>query len=174
MLLSLGLTDAYENALEDLLDKDQDKFGVFVRNYAQKLMAWYFEKDMAATAEMVGETFNIRLNSYPLKSYVSYLASQENVMSHNLCVRVLAVQLDRLNWIVKFETKEKAFEIYQKKNTTVRRIKFGPQKFRTKIEICNFSVEIFGSKIIDGFEIFGQKHSNKIFFPKFDMVKSCF
>ena len=42
---------------------------------------------------------------------------------------------------------------------TVGRIKFVPKKFRTKIEICDFSVEIFGPKIIGGFEIFGQKLS---------------
>lgn len=52
--------------------------------------------------------------------------------------------------------------------STVGRIKFGPQKFRTKIEICDFSVEIFGPKIIGGFEIFGQKLSK---IQNFDKVR---
>ena len=51
---------------------------------------------------------------------------------------------------------------------TVGRLKFGPQKFRTKIEICDFSVEIFGPKIICGFEIFGQKLSK---IQNFDKVR---
>ena len=51
---------------------------------------------------------------------------------------------------------------------TVRRIKFGPRKFRTKIEICDFSVEKFGPKIISGFGIFGEKLSN---IKNFDKVR---
>ena len=42
---------------------------------------------------------------------------------------------------------------------TVGRIKFGPQKFRTKIKIRDFSVGIFGQKVIFDVEIFGQKLS---------------
>ena len=52
--------------------------------------------------------------------------------------------------------------------TTGGGIKFGPQKFRTKIEICHFSVGIFGPKIIGGFEIFGQKLSK---IQNFDTVR---
>ena len=54
---------------------------------------------------------------------------------------------------------------------TVGKIKFGPQKFLTKIKICSFSVEKFGPKITGAFEIFGQKLNIKKVFEKLSCGK---